>query len=148
MIKVICVGKLKEDYLKAGVNEYLKRISKYSKINLIELEDLNNDNALIKEKDKIMKIFNSKDYNIALVIDGEQLDSIELSKKINRLLIDNSNITFIVGSSTGLDEEVISKCRYRLSFSKLTFPHQLFRMILLEQIYRSFKIINNEKYHK
>lgn len=148
MIKIICVGKIKEPYLKEGIKEYLKRLSKYTKVEIIELEDINTQNALAEEKNKIMKILNPKDYNIALTLDGEELNSIELSNKISKVLLERSTITFIIGSSTGLDKEIINKCDYRLSFSKLTFPHQLFRLILLEQIYRSFKIINNEEYHK
>jgi 23S rRNA (pseudouridine1915-N3)-methyltransferase len=148
MIKIICVGKIKEPYLKEGIKEYLKRLSKYTKVEIIELEDINTQNALAEEKNKIMKILNPKDYNIALTIDGEALSSVELSNKISKTLLEKSTITFIIGSSTGLDKEIIDRCDYRLSFSKLTFPHQLFRLILLEQIYRSFKIINNEEYHK
>ena len=107
MIKVICIGKLKENYLKEGINDYLTRISTYHKINLIELAD-----------------------------------------KIEKTFIGYANISFIIGGSDGLHDEIKNKCHYKLSFSHLTFPHGLFRLILLEQIYRSFKIINHETYHK
>ena len=144
MIKVICVGKLKEKYLVDAVLEYSKRISKYTKLEIIELKDSN----IVKEKEEILKHLDKKDYIITLQIDGESIDSIELSKKIDKIFITNPNITFIIGGSDGLDEEVKKISNYALSFSKLTFPHQLFRVMLLEQIYRSFKIINNETYHK
>jgi len=144
MIKIICVGKLKEKYLTDACLEYLKRISKYTNVELIELKDSN----IVKEKEEILKHLDKKDYIITLQIDGESIDSIELSKKIDKIFITNPNITFIIGGSDGLDEEVKKISNYALSFSKLTFPHQLFRVMLLEQIYRSFKIINNETYHK
>lgn len=148
MIKVICVGKIKEDYLKKGIEEYKKRISKYSKIEIIELIDESNGNILEKERDKILKYINDKDYIITLQIDGNNVDSVELSKKIENIYLNYSNITFIIGGSYGLHDDIKSKSNYALSFSKLTFPHQLFRMMLLEQIYRSFKISHNETYHK
>lgn len=148
MIKIICVGKLKERFLKEGVDEYLKRISKYSKIEIIELEDESNGNILEKERDKILKCIKDKDYIITLEIDGKIISSIELSEKIRNIFITNSNITFIIGGSLGLHSDIKKISNYSLSFSKLTFPHQLFRIMLLEQIYRSFKIINNESYHK
>ena len=148
MIKVICVGKIKEDYLKEEIEEYKKRISKYSKIEIIELIDESNGNILEKERDKILKYINDKDYIITLEIDGNNVDSVELSKKIENIYLNYSNITFIIGGSYGLHDDIKSKSNYALSFSKLTFPHQLFRMMLLEQIYRSFKISHNETYHK
>ena len=148
MIKVICVGKIKEDYLKKGIEEYKKRISKYSKIEIIELIDESNGNILEKERDKILKYINDKDYIITLEIDGNNVDSVELSKKIENIYLNYSNIAFIIGGSYGLHDDIKSKSNYALSFSKLTFPHQLFRIMLLEQIYRSFKISHNETYHK
>ena len=144
MIKIICVGKLKEQYLKDGINDYLKRISKYHKINIIELPDSNIEN----EGNEIEKHIDSKDYLITLCIEGEQLSSEEFSKKIDKIFITNPNITFIIGGSDGISERIKNKSHYKLSFSKLTYPHGLFRLILLEQIYRSFKILNNESYHK
>ena len=144
MIKIICVGKLKEQYLKEGINDYYSRISKYHKIEIIELPDSNID----KEKEQILKNINSKDYLITLDIEGNNLTSKELAEKIDKTFISNPNITFIIGGSEGLHKEIKKLSNFSLSFSKQTFPHGLFRLILLEQIYRSFKIINNESYHK
>ena len=144
MIKIICVGKLKEEYLKEGINDYLKRINKYHKITIIELPDSNIDS----EGNEILKHIDNKDYLIAMCIEGQELSSIELSDKIDKTFITNPNITFIIGGSNGIREDIKNKCHYKLSFSKLTYPHGLFRLILLEQIYRSFKILNNESYHK
>ena len=150
MIKIITVGKLKEQYFKDAVNEYLKRLSKYTKVDLIEVPDEDYDikKTLLKEKESIMKFINDKDYIITMEIEGKELSSIDLSKKINDTLIQNSDITFIIGGSYGIHEDIKKISNYALSFSKLTFPHQLFRIMLLEQIYRSYKIINNETYHK
>ncbi len=150
MIKIITVGKLKEEYFKDAVKEYLKRLSKYTKIELIEVPDEDYDikKTLLKEKESILKYISEKDYIITLEIEGKELTSIELSKKINDTLITNSDITFIIGGSYGLHEDIKKISNYALSFSKMTFPHQLFRIMLLEQIYRSYKIINNETYHK
>ena len=143
MIKIICVGKLKEKYLVDACLEYSKRISKYSKIEIIELKD----SDITEERDNILKHLN-KDYIITLEIEGEMLDSVSLAKKIDNIFLNNSNITFIIGGSYGLHEDIKKLSNFKLSFSKLTFPHQLFRVMLLEQIYRSFKIMNNETYHK
>lgn len=144
MIKIICVGKLKENYLKEGINDYLKRINKYHKTKIIELPDSN----ILDEEKEILKYIDTKDYLIAMCIEGENLSSNELSQKIDKTFITNPCITFIIGGSDGLSENIKNKCDYKLSFSKLTYPHGLFRLILLEQIYRSFKIINHESYHK
>ena len=151
MIKIICVGKIKEKFFKEALEEYQKRLSKYTKIKIIEVEDINLDNEeLIKQKESelILKHIDKKDYVITLEIEGKQLSSIELSKKIEDLEITNPNITFIIGGSYGLANEIKNMSNMKLSFSKLTFPHQLFRVILLEQIYRAYKIKNNESYHK
>ena len=150
MIKIITVGKIKEKYYTDAVNEYLKRLSKYTKIDLIEVkdEDFDISKTLLKEKESILKYIDEKDYVITLEIEGTELDSVSLSKKINDIQSNNSNITFIIGGSYGLHEDIKRRSNYALSFSKMTFPHQLFRVILLEQIYRAFKIINNEEYHK
>lgn len=151
MIKIICVGKIKEKFYKEAINEYLKRLSKYSKIEIIEVEDISSNNInliLEKEMENIKKYINEKDYVITLEIEGKELSSLELSKKLEEVLIINSNITFIIGGSYGLDKLIKERSNYQLSFSKLTFPHQLFRVILLEQLYRSFKISKNESYHK
>ena len=150
MIKIITVGKIKEKYLKDGINEYLKRMQKYAKVEIIELqdEDFDINKTLLKEKEKIEKYIKEKDYVVTLEIDGEELSSIELSKKIDNIMLNNSDITFIIGGSYGLHDDIKKRSNFALSFSKMTFPHQLFRLILLEQLYRSFKILNNETYHK
>ena len=145
MIKIICLGKLKEKYLQEAVEEYSKRISKYSKIEIIELPDLDD---LKKEKELIEKHIGKKEYIITLEIEGNIISSQDLAKKIDNIFNINSTITFIIGSSIGLHQDIKNRSNYKLSFSKLTFPHQLFRVILLEQIYRVFKINNNETYHK
>ena len=144
MIKIICIGKLKENYLIQGVEDYLKRLNKYHKTTIIELSDSNIDN----ESEAILKQINPKDYIIGLCIEGNMISSPELADKISKTFINYPNITFIIGGSDGLADIIKAKCHYKLSFSKLTYPHGLFRLILLEQIYRSFKIINNETYHK
>lgn len=144
MIKIICVGKVKEKYLRDMIDDYIKRISKYHKIEIIELTDSN----INKEKEELLKVINTKDYNIVMDIDGNNLSSREFAEKIDKTFLINSNITFIIGGSDGISPEIKGLANYRLSFSKLTFPHQLFRGILLEQIYRAFKILNNESYHK
>ncbi|MDD3241199.1 MAG: 23S rRNA (pseudouridine(1915)-N(3))-methyltransferase RlmH [Bacilli bacterium] len=151
MIKIICVGKVKETFFKEAIYEYKKRLSKYTNLEIIEVEDEKIDDskiALKNEAEKIKKLIKEKDYIITLEIEGKNLTSEQLSEKINNTLIENSNIVFVIGGSHGLSEEIKIKSNFKLSFSKMTFPHQLFRILLLEQIYRSFKIINNERYHK
>ncbi len=144
MIKIICVGKLKERYLIDLVDDYVKRVNKYHKLELIEVKDSNiKDEAL-----EIEKYINSRDFVVTMEIGGNKLRSVELSKKIDNWLMTYGNITFIIGGSDGIDESIKKKSNYALSFSDLTFPHGLFRGFLVEQIYRSFKIINNETYHK
>ena len=145
MIKIICVGKIKEQYLNELINDYLNRIKKYHKIEIIEVKD--NDNQSFETKE-LTKIINDKDYNIALVINGKKYNSIDFAKYINQKFINNANISFIIGGSNGLEQNILDKCDDFISFSDFTFPHGLFRGILLEQIYRSFKINNNETYHK
>ena len=144
MINIICIGKIKERYLNDLINDYKTRISKYHKINIIEIPD----NNLEIETKNILKYVKPNDYLISLAIEGKQIDSIELSNLIDKTFITNSTITFIIGESNGLSDEIKNKSNMLLSFSKMTFPHGLFRGILLEQIYRSFKILNNESYHK
>ena len=150
MIKIICIGKIKENYLKEAILEYKKRISKYTNIDIIELDDYNYDikKTLLTEYNSIIKVMNNSDYNILLDINGVELDSLSFAKKINDTLTINSNITFIIGGSYGVLDELRNKVDYRLSFSKMTFPHQLFRVLLLEQLYRAYKINNHEEYHK
>ncbi len=151
MIKIICVGKVKEKNFNEAINEYKKRLSKYTNLKIIEVDDYSDNNINIvkkKESELIKKYIDDKDYIITLEIDGEQLDSIAFSKKISNMLMNYSNICFIIGGSYGIDDSIKERSNYKLSFSKLTFPHQLFRVMLIEQIYRSFRIINNESYHK
>ncbi|MBQ6547233.1 MAG: 23S rRNA (pseudouridine(1915)-N(3))-methyltransferase RlmH [Bacilli bacterium] len=149
MIKIICLGSIKEKYIQEAIKEYEKRLSKYTKLEIIELKDEKDTaNPLKKEKENILKHIHDKDNIVILDIKGQELTSEEFSSFINKELTNNSNITFIIGSSTGLDEEIKEMSNKKISFSKLTFPHQLFRVVLLEQIYRGFKIINNETYHK
>ncbi|MBE6139564.1 MAG: 23S rRNA (pseudouridine(1915)-N(3))-methyltransferase RlmH [Firmicutes bacterium] len=151
MIKIICVGKIKEKYLRDAIEEYKKRLSKYTKLEIIEVSDIDNqsiDIVLLKEKELIEKYIDVRDFVITLEIEGNMLSSEELAKKIDSIFNNNSNITFIIGGSYGLHQDIKNRSNYKLSFSKLTFPHQLFRVNLLEQIYRAFKINNNEAYHK
>ena len=144
MIKIVCVGKIKEKYLRDAISDYEKRISKYHKINIIEVEDSN----MKEESIIILKNIKKDDFVITLEINGNVISSMEFANKIDKLFITNSNITFVIGVSDGIDDIVKERSNYSLSFSTLTFPHQLFRVILLEQIYRCFKILNNETYHK
>ena len=144
MIKIVCVGKIKEAFYRDAIDEYMKRMGKYHKVEIIEVSDSN----IKDEKELILKRIDKKDYIITLEIEGKENTSIEFSKLIDRTLMERSNIIFIIGGSDGLDDEIKRISNYKLSFSKMTFPHQLFRVILLEQIYRAFKIMNNESYHK
>ncbi len=151
MIKLICVGKIKEKYLNEAIDEYKKRLSKYTKLDIIELPDssYNEIDKVKKEEGKlILKHIKETDNVIILDINGQELSSVELTTKLCFIETMNSNITFIIGGSYGLSEEVKKRANYSISFSKLTFPHQLFRVILLEQLYRTYKIRNNENYHK
>ena len=145
MIKILCVGKIKENYLNDFINDYKTRITKYSKIEIVELKDSN----ILKESEEILKNINDKDFNIIMDINGKKYDSVSFSNLIDKTFTSGySTITFIIGASDGVTEEVKNKCNLRLSFSDMTFPHGVFRCILLEQIYRSFKMLNNESYHK
>lgn len=145
MIKILCVGKIKESYLDDLIKDYKKRIGKYIKIEIIELkDDINYD----KEINNLIKNIKKSDYNIGLDLSGKMITSVEFAEKIDKVLPRNSNITFITGGSLGLNDEVRSLCDELISFSKMTFPHGLFRGILLEQIYRACKINNHEMYHK
>lgn len=148
MIKIICVGKLKEKYFSDAQQEYLKRLGKYTKIKIVELPDYNYDKekTIYEEGKNILSKINDKDYVVTMEIAGKTLDSVGLSNFINDNI--SKNIIFVIGGSYGLSKDVKRRSNYSLSFSLLTFPHQLFRILLLEQIYRSFKIINHESYHK
>ena len=145
MIKILCLGRLKETYLKELVSDYLKRINKYHKIEIVELKD---ENDLEAEKNHLLNYITNRDYVITMDIEGNNLDSVSFANKLESVFIESSSIVFVIGSSLGLHEDIKKRANYSLSFSKMTFPHGLFRGILLEQIYRAFKIINNESYHK
>lgn len=148
-MKIISVGKIKEKFFVEAINEYSKRISKYTKLEIIEIPDESNESiAMKKEGEKILSKIKDNDYVVTLEIEGNSLTSLEFAKKIDNNFNSNKNLTFVIGGSYGLDESVKSRSDYKLSFSKFTFPHQLFRVILLEQIYRAYKINNNENYHK
>ena len=157
-ITIISVGKLKEKYLKLGIEEFSKRLSKYCKLDMIELDDekcpenlSDKDMEIVKNKEgqKILSKIKNNSYVIALAIDGKNLSSEELADTISKLAVRGiSHITFIIGGSLGLADEVLKRADYKLSFSKMTFPHRLMKLILLEQVYRSFRINNNEPYHK
>ena len=144
MIKIIAIGKIKENYLKEAISDYLKRIRKYTKIEVIQLDDSNKE----KEYELIKNNLKQKEYVIILDVNANEIDSLSFAKKIEKKFIEYPTICFIIGGSYGFDERLYEMCHERISFSKLTFPHQLFRVILLEQIYRSYKINNNEQYHK
>lgn len=134
-----------------GIEDYLKRLSRYTKIEVIELNNYNSENieeVLNNEKELILKHIKEKDYIVTMEIEGKLLTSEEFSRKIDEVFNYHSNITFIIGGSYGLHNDIKKISNYALSFSKMTFPHQLFRLILLEQIYRAYKINNNETYHK
>ena len=157
-IRILSVGKIKEKYLTEGIKEYSKRLSRYCKLSFFQVPDEKTpdraSDALqtqIKdtEGERLMKHIREQDYVIALAIEGEMLDSVELSKRIERLGVEGkSSLVFVIGGSLGLSDAVLKRADEKLSFSSLTFPHQLMRMILLEQIYRSFRIMNHEPYHK
>lgn len=156
--KIISVGKLKEKYLVDGVNEYIKRLGAYTKVEVYEVADEkipNNpslaDESLVKVKEgrRVLDKVKQDDYMILLDVKGNKLDSIKFSKHIENLMIDGkSSIVFVIGGSLGHCQEVYDRANYKLSFSDMTFPHQLMKLMLVEQIYRAFKIINNETYHK
>lgn len=157
-INIISIGKIKEKYIKMGIDEFSKRLSRYCKLEITELKDEeapeNLSNAQInmvkdREAERIVNSLNKNTYIIALAIDGKNLNSEDFSKKIKKLSVEGrSHITFIIGGSLGLSERILDMSDYHLSFSKMTFPHQLMRLILLEQIYRAFRILNKEPYHK
>lgn len=157
-IDIISVGKVKEKYIKLGIAEFSKRLSAHCKLNIIEVDDLSaaenlsdSEKEIVKDKEaeKIMSKIKDNHYVITLEILGNQLTSEKLAAKIENLTIQgHSNICFVIGGSLGLGKSVLDRSDYALSFSKFTFPHQLMRLILLEQIYRSFRIINNLPYHK
>ena len=157
-ITLLTVGKIKERFFKDAIDEYSKRLSKYCTLEIKEVADektgesmsLTEEN-MVKDKEgaRLLKYIKDDDYIITLEIEGENPDSPTLADKINKLCISGkSSLTFIIGGSLGLSDEIKRRADYKLSFSRMTFPHQLMRVILLEQLYRSFRIINNEPYHK
>jgi len=157
-ISIIAVGKLKEKYLKSGIDEYLKRLTSYAKVEIIEIPDEKAPEELShsemeqvkqKEGERLLSKLSQDTYVIALAIDGKMKSSEELAQSIDKLAVyGKSKIAFIIGGSLGLSNEVLQRADEKLSFSKMTFPHQLMRLILLEQIYRAFRINRNEPYHK
>jgi 23S rRNA (pseudouridine1915-N3)-methyltransferase len=157
-IQVISVGKIKEKYLKLGIEEFSKRLSKYCKLDIVELDDekapenlSDKGREIVKDKEgqRILTKIKQNSYVIALAIDGKNFSSEELAEFMSDLTVrGNSSLTFVIGGSLGLSDDVLVRADFKLSFSKMTFPHQLMRLILLEQIYRGFRINNGEPYHK
>ena len=157
-IRIITVGKIKEKYLNDGIAEYAKRLSRYCKLSFIQVSDEKTPdkasdalNRQIKETEgnRLLNHIRDTDYVIALAIEGKMLDSVELSDLIARLGVQGkSSIAFVIGGSLGLSDAVLKRADYKHSFSRMTFPHQLMQMILLEQIYRGYRIMNHEPYHK
>lgn len=156
-INIICVGKIKEKYLKDALDEYSKRLSRYCKLTFLELPDEKipdkmNDNLAseikLKECNNIINHLKKDSYLIALDLNGKEFTSEEFSKKIDNLSMENSHLTFIIGGSLGLTKELLDMCDLKICFSKMTFPHQLIRVFLLEQIFRAFKIQKGETYHR
>ena len=157
-ITICCVGKVKEKFYCQAIDEYSKRLSKYCKLEIKEVADektpdsaSDNVNRMIKAKEgeRLLSCIKDDMYVIALAIDGKMLDSVELSEKIDSLGISGkSDIAFVIGGSLGLDDKVLQRADYKLSFSKMTFPHQLMRVILLEQVYRAYRIMTGAPYHK
>ncbi len=155
-ISIICIGKLKEKFTRDLVKEYEKRLSKYCKLSIVELKEeiisdeskLNVDKILDKQAQHILKSLDNRAHTICMAIEGNQMTSEEFANYIDKTFIVNSHIQFVIGSSYGLSDKVKEVCDYKLSISKCTFTHQMIRGILLEQVFRAFKILNNEKYHK
>ena len=157
-VSILCVGKVKEKFYRDAIDEFSKRLSRYCKLEIIEVPDektqeqaSDTEIAIVKEKEgeRLLKHIREDAYVVCLCIDGKLLDSEELSRKIEQLgITGTSHIYFVIGGSLGLADSVVKRADYKLSFSKMTFPHQLMRVILLEQIYRSYRIMNNEPYHK
>ena len=156
-INIICIGKIKENYLKDAINEYSKRLSKYCKLNITELPDEKipdkiNENIAneikTKECNNILNHIKKDSYIICLDLTGKEFSSEDFSKKIENISMENSNITFIIGGSLGLTNLLLQKANLKICFSKMTFPHQLIRVFLLEQLFRAFKISHGETYHR
>ena len=152
MIKIIAIGKIKDSNLNALIDDYKKKISRYHKIEIIEVKDepiKNDEEEVLKtEGDRALKLIDDKDYVILLDLHGKMCDSISFAKHLDNLFITNSRITFVIGGSLGLSKSLINRANERLKLSEMTFLHSITRLLLVEQIYRSFKILNNETYHK
>lgn len=157
-ITILTVGKIKEQFYRQAIEEFKKRLSRYCKLEIMEVPDEKTpdraseaEEIQIKEREgqRILKYIKEDDWVCALAIDGKMLDSVELSEKIEKMAVRGiSHITFVIGGSLGLSMEILNRADYKLSFSKMTFPHQLMRVILLEQIYRAYRIMHKEPYHK
>ncbi|WP_457982998.1 23S rRNA (pseudouridine(1915)-N(3))-methyltransferase RlmH [Bacillus paralicheniformis] len=157
-ISIVAIGKLKEKYLKQGINEYIKRLSAYAKVDIIELPDekapenlSDQDMKIVKDKEgeRILSKISPDAHVIALAIEGKMKSSEELADNMDRLATyGKSKVTFVIGGSLGLSDAVLKRADEKLSFSRMTFPHQLMRLILLEQVYRAFRINRGEPYHK
>ncbi|MBE6148883.1 MAG: 23S rRNA (pseudouridine(1915)-N(3))-methyltransferase RlmH [Firmicutes bacterium] len=145
MIKIICFGKIKEEYLKNAIEDYQKRLCKYHKLEIIELKD---DENIFKEEAQLIKMIDAKSYNILMDIKGTKVSSPKIAEIIDQVFSNYGTITLIIGGSNGVTDKIKELVNYRMSFGDITLPHGLFRVILLEQVYRAFKIINNERYHK
>lgn len=152
MIKIICIGKIKDKNLRNLIDDYVSKINHYHSLEIIEVKDepIIDDEEKVKEieANRALKHIDINDYVILLDLHGKQIDSIAFAKKIDEIFIRSSKICFVIGGSLGIGESLIKRANYRLKLSDMTFLHQMTRLILLEQIYRSFKILNNEKYHK
>ena len=152
MLKIIAVGKVKEKFITDGILEYSKRINIFDKFQVVEVKEFNQKDIKRNMQDEakaILQEITDKDFVITLEIKGKMLSSEELAEEITKIKnYHSTSIVFVIGGSNGLDQEVINRSNYHLSFSKMTFPHQLMRLILVEQIYRAFTIINNQEYHK
>ena len=157
-IRILCVGKIKEKFMREALGEYSKRLSRYIKLEITEVVDEKTPDSASekeenqirdKEAERLLKQIRQEDYVIALAIDGKMYDSVAFSKKLDRLgVLGRGSVVFVIGGSLGLGEQVLERADESISFSKMTFPHQLMRVILLEQIYRGYRILRNEPYHK
>lgn len=156
-INIVCVGKIKESFFRDAIDEYSKRLSRFCTLNITELQDekipdksSEKIELSIKEKEglNILSHIKKDSYVVGLDLNGKEFDSVAFSQEVEKIALTNSNLTFIIGGSLGLSPEVLASCDKLICFSKMTFPHQLIRIFLLEQLYRGFKISNNETYHK
>ena len=157
-IRILCVGKIKEKFMREALGEYSKRLSRYIKLEITEVVDEKTPDSASekeenqirdKEAERLLKQIRQEDYVIALAIDGKMYDSVAFSKKLDRFgVLGRGTVVFVIGGSLGLGEQVLERADESISFSKMTFPHQLMRVILLEQIYRGYRILRNEPYHK